>query len=166
MRVYLCARSAATGDCYVTGGSTLAPATLLSYAPPSLASAVTSSLLAAPLSAADAAACPVCAATFLTCAPARALLTALGSAYTCPDTPLGADPAAFDRYTRQRRTIATDEVQENAEQLSKVIKEKAWDARIARLRQMQAIASDPVKVQEFLTKTSMISGLRKAQAIQ
>jgi hypothetical protein len=31
---------------------------------------------------------------------------------------------------------------------------------------MQAIAADPVKVKEFLTKTSMISGLRKAQAIQ
>ena len=77
----------------------------------------------------------------------------------------GADPAAFDRYTRQRRTIATDEVQENAEQLSTVIKEKAWDARIARLRQMQAIAADPAKMKAFLLKTSMISGLRKAETI-
>ena len=91
---------------------------------------------------------------------------AINLAHTIRAVMDGADPAAFDRYTRQRRTIATDEVQENAEQLSKVIKEKAWDARIARLRQMQALAADPVKVKEFLTKTSMISGLRKAQAIQ
>ena len=77
----------------------------------------------------------------------------------------GADPAAFDRYTRQRRTVATDEVQENAEQLSTVIKEKAWDARIARLRQMQAIAADPARLKAFLLKTSMIAGLRRATAI-
>jgi len=31
---------------------------------------------------------------------------------------------------------------------------------------MQIIAADPVRVMEFLTRTSMISGLRKAQAIQ
>lgn len=90
---------------------------------------------------------------------------AINLAHTIRAVMDGADPSAFDRYTRQRRTIATDEVQENAEQLSTVIKEKAWDARIARLRQMQAIAADPVKHKAFLLKTSMISGLRKAQTI-
>jgi 3-(3-hydroxy-phenyl)propionate hydroxylase len=77
----------------------------------------------------------------------------------------GGDAARFDRYTRQRRTVATDEVQENAEALRTVIREKEWDARIGRLRQMQAIAADPERLKAFLLKTSMISGLRKAMSI-
>lgn len=77
----------------------------------------------------------------------------------------GGDPAVFDRYTRQRRTIATDEVQRNAEALRAVVKEKEWEARLARLRQMQAIAADPAKVKAFLMKTSMIEGVRKVETI-
>lgn len=77
----------------------------------------------------------------------------------------GAKPALLDRYTRQRRTVAVEDVQAQAETMRAMVREKGADARRKRLDDLKRIAGDPARSYPFLMKSSMIDSLRHADAI-
>ncbi len=74
----------------------------------------------------------------------------------------GSDDSILDRYQRQRRPIARDEIIAQADDNRKRMNTTDPKARSAHLQKMQAIAADRVLCREFLLKSSMISGLRRA----
>jgi 3-(3-hydroxy-phenyl)propionate hydroxylase len=76
-----------------------------------------------------------------------------------------ADDAILDRYTRQRRYVALDDVREQTIRNTKLLNEKDPAVRRESQDTMRRIAEDPEKHREFLIKSSMIAGLRKAKAL-
>lgn len=77
----------------------------------------------------------------------------------------GADDALLDRYVRQRRPVAQEQIIAQAHQNRTRMQERNSDKRQATLRELQAIASSPERAREHLLKTSMIAGLREAAEI-
>jgi len=72
---------------------------------------------------------------------------------------------SLDRYTRQRRPIAQEQILRQAHANRTRMQERDPERRYAELRRLQAIAADPVKAREFLLRSSMITGLRQAEAL-
>lgn len=77
----------------------------------------------------------------------------------------GADDALLDRYVRQRRPVAQEQIIAQAHQNRTRMQERNADKRQATLRELQAIAASPERAREHLLKTSMIAGLREAAQI-
>ncbi|MBM3504173.1 MAG: FAD-dependent monooxygenase [Alphaproteobacteria bacterium] len=77
----------------------------------------------------------------------------------------GESDSLLDRYERQRRTIAAEFVQAEAEKLRAVVRERDPASRNVRLKSLQEIARDPVKAKPFLLSTSMITSVRQAAAV-
>ena len=77
----------------------------------------------------------------------------------------GADDALLDRYVRQRRPVAQEQIIAQAHQNRTRMQERNADKRQATLRELQAIAGSPERAREHLLKTSMIAGLREAAEI-
>ena len=77
----------------------------------------------------------------------------------------GADPALLERYERQRRPVALEQIIAQAGGNRARMQERDMEKRLASLRQLQAIASDPGRALQHLLRTSMIEGLRKAEAV-
>lgn len=78
----------------------------------------------------------------------------------------GANPALLDRYERQRRAVARDDIVQQADQNRARMNETDPAERAAHLRNLQEIAADPAKARAFLRKSSMIDGLKRAEAIR
>jgi 3-(3-hydroxy-phenyl)propionate hydroxylase len=78
----------------------------------------------------------------------------------------GESPALLDQYTRQRRPIAQEQIIGQAHQNRTRMQERDPARRRETLRALQAIASDPARAREYLLRTSMITGLRQAAAIE
>jgi 3-(3-hydroxy-phenyl)propionate hydroxylase len=76
-----------------------------------------------------------------------------------------AGEALLDRYTRRRRTMNIEFVQEQTIINKKRLEERDPKARQARFDELRAIAGDPQKHKEFLLRTSLIASVRKAQGI-
>jgi 3-(3-hydroxy-phenyl)propionate hydroxylase len=78
----------------------------------------------------------------------------------------GAPDSLLDQYDRQRRPIARDEIlgQADANRRRMQQKDPAW--RRAELERLQAISSQPAESREFLLRSAMITGLRRAAEIQ
>lgn len=76
-----------------------------------------------------------------------------------------ADESLLDRYTRQRRHVALEDVRLQTIRNTKFISEKDLDARRANQDEMRAIADDPQKSFGFMMGSSMIAGLRTANAL-
>jgi 3-(3-hydroxy-phenyl)propionate hydroxylase len=74
-----------------------------------------------------------------------------------------ADESLLDRYTRRRRTLNIEFVQEQTILNKKRLEEREPKARQARFDELRAIAEDPNKQKEFLLRTSLIASVRKAQ---
>jgi 3-(3-hydroxy-phenyl)propionate hydroxylase len=74
-------------------------------------------------------------------------------------------PELFDLYTRQRQPIAVENVQAQAERNRQLLNERNPKVRLERFRDTQQTASDPVKARAFLTRSSMIEGLRRSQQL-
>jgi 3-(3-hydroxy-phenyl)propionate hydroxylase len=74
-----------------------------------------------------------------------------------------ADESLLDRYTRRRRTLNIEFVQEQTILNKKRLEEREPKARQARFDELRAIAEDPNKHKEFLLRTSLIASVRKAQ---
>lgn len=72
----------------------------------------------------------------------------------------------LDRYTRRRRTLNIEFVQEQTISNKKRLEERAPEARQARFDELRAIAEDPVKHKEFLLRTSLIASARKAHGME
>ena len=77
----------------------------------------------------------------------------------------GADPATLDRYTRQRRPVAEQQIIAQSDQNRRRMTESDPVKRRRELVRLQAIASDPVEAKPFLMRTSMLEGLRQAAEI-
>lgn len=77
----------------------------------------------------------------------------------------GADDALLDRYVRQRRPVAQQQIIAQAHQNRTRMQERNADRRQATLRELQAVAASPERAREHLLKTSMIAGLREAAGI-
>jgi 3-(3-hydroxy-phenyl)propionate hydroxylase len=74
-----------------------------------------------------------------------------------------ADESLLDRYTRRRRTLNIEFVQEQTITNKKRLEERDWKARQARFDELRALADDPEMHKEFLLRTSLIASVRKAQ---
>lgn len=73
--------------------------------------------------------------------------------------------AMLDRYQRQRRVIAEDEIIAQSDANRKRMNTTDPQTRIRQLHSLQRIAENSQQCREFLLKSSMISGLRRARQI-
>ena len=76
-----------------------------------------------------------------------------------------ADDTLLDRYTRRRRTLNIEFVQEQTVKNKKRLEERDPKAREARFDELRAIAEDPAKHKEFLLRTSLIASVRRARSM-
>jgi 3-(3-hydroxy-phenyl)propionate hydroxylase len=77
----------------------------------------------------------------------------------------GGDTALLDLYGRQRHPVAGEQILAQAHQNRTRMQERDPERRRATLRELQAVAADPVRSRDYLLKSSMITGLRQAEAI-
>jgi 2-polyprenyl-6-methoxyphenol hydroxylase-like FAD-dependent oxidoreductase len=76
----------------------------------------------------------------------------------------GADDGLLDRYERQRRPIAEEEIIQQAHRNRTRMQERDPARRRTLLEDLQRTTNDPVKLKAYLLKSSMIDGLRRAAA--
>jgi len=76
----------------------------------------------------------------------------------------GADPRTLDRYERQRRPIAADEIIQQAHRNRSRMQERDPARRREILADLQRTVADPARLKAYLMKSSMIEGLRRAAA--
>jgi 2-polyprenyl-6-methoxyphenol hydroxylase-like FAD-dependent oxidoreductase len=76
----------------------------------------------------------------------------------------GADDSLLDRYERQRRPIAEEEIIQQAHRNRTRMQERDPARRRAMLEDMQRTIDDPAKLKAYLMKSSMLDGLRRAAA--
>ncbi|MEN5147572.1 FAD-dependent oxidoreductase [Brevundimonas diminuta] len=74
----------------------------------------------------------------------------------------GADEALLDLYTRQRRPIAEQEILAQADRNRGRMQERDPERRRVMMADMQAMLADPVRHKDYVMRSSMIDGLRKA----
>jgi len=72
----------------------------------------------------------------------------------------------LDRYERQRRPIAADEIIEQADRNRSRMRERDPERRRAILEELKRITEDPARLKAYLLKSSMIDGLRRAAQIE
>jgi 3-(3-hydroxy-phenyl)propionate hydroxylase len=72
----------------------------------------------------------------------------------------------FDRYTRRRRTLNIEFVQEQTILNKKRLEERDPKARARRFDELRAIAEHPARHKEFLLRTSLLASVRKARAME
>jgi 3-(3-hydroxy-phenyl)propionate hydroxylase len=78
----------------------------------------------------------------------------------------GADDRLLDRYERQRRGVAIDAVQQQTNRNHQILSERDPEIRKKSLDAMRRTAADPKLAHEYMLKSSMIAGLRRAAEIQ
>jgi 2-polyprenyl-6-methoxyphenol hydroxylase-like FAD-dependent oxidoreductase len=76
----------------------------------------------------------------------------------------GADDRILDRYERQRRPIAEEEIIEQSHRNRTRMRERDPQRRRQLLEDLQRTIDDPRKLKAYLLKSSMIDGLRRAAA--
>jgi 3-(3-hydroxy-phenyl)propionate hydroxylase len=76
------------------------------------------------------------------------------------------DPRILDRYERQRRPIAEEEIIQQAHRNRTRMQERDPARRREMLVELQRTATDPQKLKAYLMKSSMIEGLRRAAAVE
>ncbi len=72
----------------------------------------------------------------------------------------------FDRYTRQRKTIATDYVHRMSDANHHRMRERDPDKRRAIMDEMKQITADDVRMKAWLMDSSMINAVRYAETIE
>ncbi len=75
-----------------------------------------------------------------------------------------AEEALLDRYERQRRPIAEEEIIAQAHRNRSRMQERDPERRRAMLQDLQRTIDNPTKLKDYLLKSSMIEGLRRAAA--
>ncbi|MEW6453299.1 MAG: NAD(P)/FAD-dependent oxidoreductase [Pseudomonadota bacterium] len=78
----------------------------------------------------------------------------------------GADANVLDRYERQRRPIAEEEIIQQSHRNRTRMQERDPERRRAMLEEFQRTIDDPPKLKAYLLKSSMIEGLRRAAATE
>ncbi len=77
-----------------------------------------------------------------------------------------ADARILDRYERQRRPIAEEEIIGQAHRNRTRMQERDPDMRARMLADLQAVTADPARLKAYLMKSSMIEGLRRAATVE
>jgi 3-(3-hydroxy-phenyl)propionate hydroxylase len=77
----------------------------------------------------------------------------------------GEDAGLLDLYERQRRPVALEQILAQSGRNRARMQERDPQKRLAALRELQAIAADPPRALQHLLRTSMIEGLRQAEAV-
>ena len=77
----------------------------------------------------------------------------------------GTDPHSLDRYERQRRPIAEEDIIQQAHRNRSRMHERDVSRRRAMLEDLQRTTHDPTKLRAYLLKSSMIEGLRRAELV-
>lgn len=77
----------------------------------------------------------------------------------------GAPVDRLSRYSARRRPIAADEILVQTDRNRRRMQERDPARRAAMFADLQATAADPVRAREFLLRSSMITGLRRAGQI-
>jgi 3-(3-hydroxy-phenyl)propionate hydroxylase len=77
----------------------------------------------------------------------------------------GAPDRLLDLYDLQRRTVATEFVQEQSIANKKRLETRDPEARRRNLDELSAIAADPARARDFLLRSSMISSQRRVAAM-
>ena len=77
-----------------------------------------------------------------------------------------AGEAILDRYTRRRRTLNIEFVQEQTILNKKRLEERDPKSRRAHFDELRATAEDSAKHKDFLLRTSLIASVRKARSIE
>jgi len=77
----------------------------------------------------------------------------------------GAPDELLDLYSRQRRTIAIEFVQEQSIANKKRLEARDPEARRRNLGELRDIAADPARARQFLLRTSMLASQKRAAAI-
>ena len=77
----------------------------------------------------------------------------------------GGDPDRLDKYEARRRPIACDDIVAQADKNRARMSVKNEAKRHEYLKSLQEIAANPIKSREFLLRSSMIEGLRRAEMI-
>ena len=75
------------------------------------------------------------------------------------------DPAALDVYSRSRRPIAADEIQLQAHENRSRMQERHAGRRRESFEALKAVVDDPDRLRTHLLKSSMITGLRRAEQL-
>jgi len=78
----------------------------------------------------------------------------------------GVDDRLLDRYERQRRAVAVDAVQQQTNRNHQILSERDPATRRKSLDAMRQTAADPALARDYMLKSSMIAGLRRAAEIQ
>jgi 3-(3-hydroxy-phenyl)propionate hydroxylase len=78
----------------------------------------------------------------------------------------GADDCLLDQYDRQRRTVAVEAVQQQTNRNHQILSERDPEIRKKSLDAMRQTVADPKLARDYMLKSSMISGLRRAAEIQ
>jgi 3-(3-hydroxy-phenyl)propionate hydroxylase len=76
-----------------------------------------------------------------------------------------APEALLDLYSRQRRTVATEFVQEQSIANKKRLEARDEDTRRRNLGELREMAADPVRARQFLLRTSMIVSQQRVAAM-
>jgi 3-(3-hydroxy-phenyl)propionate hydroxylase len=77
----------------------------------------------------------------------------------------GESDRSLDLYNLQRRTVATEYVQEQSIANKKRLEESDAQTRQKNLEELARIAEDPERARQFLLRTSMIASQRKAESL-
>lgn len=78
----------------------------------------------------------------------------------------GAPLETLERYSRQRRRIALDVVQQTALRNRAILNTREPEARRAYYDDLRRIVADPAKHREYVMRTSMIQSLRDSEKIE
>lgn len=77
----------------------------------------------------------------------------------------GASTDLLDLYTRQRRPVAEQEILQQADRNRRRMQERDPAKRREILDELKALTADPVKARAYVIRSSMIEGLRRADAL-
>lgn len=77
----------------------------------------------------------------------------------------GASEDLLDLYERQRRTVTIEYIQQQTIANKQAIEEASGEARIQRIRDLQAVAADKDKARSFLRRMNMIDAVERSYAI-
>lgn len=84
---------------------------------------------------------------------------------TLRDVIHGAPLATLERYSRQRRKVALDVVQQTTLRNRAILNTREPQARAKYYDDLRRIAADPVKHRDYLMRTSMIQSLRNSEQV-
>ena len=77
----------------------------------------------------------------------------------------GAPLETLDRYSRQRRKVALDVVQQTALRNRSILNTREPQARRAYYDELRRTVADPVRHRDYVMRTSMIQSLRDSEKI-